>query len=270
VGIYVVALVIWLMIAEPRRWVKVLAWCALGFGALQGTLGGLRVILNESQIGILHGILAQSLLVLIAIIAVVTSPAFIAGRWSAGSSTPLRRALALALTITILAQLVIAATMRHAHAGLSIPDFPAAYGALLPDTSAAAMDAINAQRAAAGQPLTTPGLVWLQMAHRGVALVIALLVAALALRVDSARRMVRLLAAMVAAQIGLGAWTIWSDKAADVATAHMALGALTFVVSALLTFRFFTMRGAPAEEPLAFSAPPRYSRPPQDRIPSHT
>jgi heme a synthase len=44
---------------------------------------------------------------------------------------------------------------------------------------------------------------------------------------------------MILAQIGLGAWTIWSNKAADVATAHMALGALSLLVGALLAFRLF-------------------------------
>jgi cytochrome c oxidase assembly protein subunit 15 len=33
-------------------------------------------------------------------------------------------------------------------------------------------------------------------------------------------------AALVLCQIALGAWVIWSNKAADVATAHVALGAV--------------------------------------------
>jgi len=32
--------------------------------------------------------------------------------------------------------------------------------------------------------------------------------------------------ALVFGQIALGAWTVWSDKAADVTTAHVAVGAL--------------------------------------------
>jgi heme a synthase len=32
--------------------------------------------------------------------------------------------------------------------------------------------------------------------------------------------------ALVLVQIGLGAWTVWSNKAADVTTAHVAVGAL--------------------------------------------
>ena len=40
-------------------------------------------------------------------------------------------------------------------------------------------------------------------------------------------------------QILLGAMTIWFNKAADVATAHMALGALLTAFSVLLVFRLF-------------------------------
>lgn len=36
-------------------------------------------------------------------------------------------------------------------------------------------------------------------------------------------------------QIGLGAWTIWSNKAADIATAHVATGAGIFILSGLVT-----------------------------------
>jgi heme a synthase len=263
VGILLILLVIGLMFAESRRWVKVLGWCALFSVCLQGVIGGLRVVLNEDQIGILHGILAQSLLVLISIIAVVTSRAFLEKRWHSGTTMPGMRWLALGLTLTVFAQLVIAATMRHAHAELSIPDFPAAYGQILPDTGAAAMAQINAYRATAGLPRTTPALIWLQMTHRFVAMLILLLVVTLAWRArrtqGGARRLTFLLTGMIAMQISLGAWTIWSNKAADVATAHMALGALSLVVSALLTFRFFVRPKVLREESLEFSRPPRYS-----------
>ena len=39
---------------------------------------------------------------------------------------------------------------------------------------------------------------------------------------------------LVACQIALGAWTIWSNKAADIATAHVAVGATTFGVGIAL------------------------------------
>ena len=56
--------------------------------------------------------------------------------------------------------------MRHEHIGLSIPDFPLAYGSWLPDTSAEAMERINAERLAAGEMKTNALQIWIQMAHR--------------------------------------------------------------------------------------------------------
>jgi heme A synthase len=50
---------------------------------------------------------------------------------------------------------------------------------------------------------------------------------------DALKRLSLLWVAIVFGQIALGAWVIWSNKAADVASAHVALGAvmLSFGVS---------------------------------------
>jgi cytochrome c oxidase assembly protein subunit 15 len=40
---------------------------------------------------------------------------------------------------------------------------------------------------------------------------------------------------LILAQAALGAFTIWSNKAADVATAHVLVGAVSLVTGALLT-----------------------------------
>ena len=81
------------------------------------------------------------------------------------------------------------------------------------------------------------------MAHRLVAVAIAAAVLAFFWKGRHSTRAVRfwsmIWVAMILAQIGLGAWTIWSNKAADVATAHMVLGALSLLVGALMTFRLF-------------------------------
>ncbi|PYL80222.1 MAG: hypothetical protein DMF21_09665, partial [Verrucomicrobia bacterium] len=98
----------------------------------------------------------------------------------------------------------------------------------------------NAWRDARGLSDVTALQIWLQMAHRFLAFIIAIAVIAFCLRVrrDAPRfvalnRLSILWVALIACQIALGAWTIWSNKAADVATAHMALGAimLSFGVS---------------------------------------
>lgn len=233
---------------DTRRWVKGLGVIAVIAVILQGVLGGLRVTMLKDEIGIFHGMLAQSFFVLLGVITVVTSRAFIEGTWAPASASPGLRNLAFVLVGTTFLQLGIAATMRHAHSGLSIRDFPLAYGKVIPDTSATAIEEINAARLAENEMPTTASLIWLQLAHRAVAVCIVILTLALmvaCVRQDLIPSAVRntgvLLSTLILLQIGLGAWTIWSNKAADITTAHHALGALFLFVAARLAFRLAVM-----------------------------
>src|SRR5947208_2093406 len=148
--------------------------------------------------------------------------------------------IALATTIAIYVQLALGATMRHQHRDLAVLDFPTANGAWIPDTSMNALAKINAWRDARALSDVTAFQIWLQMAHRFLAAIIAVAIIAFAVRVlrDSPRfaalkKLSILWLALVICQIALGAWTIWSNKAADVATSHVAVGAimLSFGVS---------------------------------------
>jgi cytochrome c oxidase assembly protein subunit 15 len=243
VGFMTIILSIALWRVEPRRWVRIFSVCAVAGVCLQGLLGGLRVVLVRDEIGVFHALLAQSFFVAIAILTIVTGRTFIEKRWADYEPHPKLRWWALGATALIFLQLGIGATMRHEHIGLSIPDFPLAYGSWLPDTSEAAMEKINADRLSAGEMGTTVLQIWIQMAHRILAVLIAFAVLAFSWKARRGSRAVRLWSliwiAMILTQIGLGAWTIWSNKAADVATAHTALGALCLLVGALLTFRLF-------------------------------
>jgi cytochrome c oxidase assembly protein subunit 15 len=40
-------------------------------------------------------------------------------------------------------------------------------------------------------------------------------------------------AALITVQVALGAWTIWSNKAADVTTLHVMVGALSLLTGSL-------------------------------------
>jgi cytochrome c oxidase assembly protein subunit 15 len=122
--------------------------------------------------------------------------------------------------------------MRHQHRDLSILDFPAAYGAIIPDTSPAKLTQVNAWREARALSDVTPFHIWLQMTHRFVALIIATGVIAslfLSRRTGQEAGMLSRFSdiwfLLLACQITLGAWVIWSNKAADIATAHVAVGA---------------------------------------------
>ena len=130
--------------------------------------------------------------------------------------------------------------MRHQHRDSAILDFPTANGAWLPDTSAAALAKINAWRDARALSDVSAFQIWLQMVHRFLALIIAIAIVAFCARVwremrdfAALKRLSLLWVVLIFGQIALGAWVIWSNKAADIATAHVALGAvmLSFGVS---------------------------------------
>jgi heme a synthase len=220
-----------------------LGWIAFFGVQLQGFLGGLRVTLYRDQIGIFHGALAQLFFVLACAIALFTS------RWWQHLPNPetekpvsknLRR-LFLGATLLIFLQLVLGATMRHQHAGLAIRDFPLAYGKLWPATDAASVAHYNATRPETGVHAITALQIVLQMAHRIVAVLIFGAVACsawLAIRKVSwhnpLARLTALWLGLIFAQIILGAATIWSDKAADIATAHVMAGALSIATGAMI------------------------------------
>jgi cytochrome c oxidase assembly protein subunit 15 len=242
VGFLTIILTVWLWLREDRRWVRSLSVIALVGVILQGILGGLRVTMMKDEIGIFHACVAQAFLGLLVFIALATTRFWqvIDCRASVSDANPMVARLALAITIAIYVQLALGATMRHQHRDLGILDFPTANGAWIPDTSAAALAKVNAWRDARGLSDVTAFQIWLQMAHRFLAFIIAVAVIAFALRVwrDAPRfaalkKLSILWVALVICQIALGAWTIWSNKAADVATAHVAFGAvmLSFGVS---------------------------------------
>ena len=189
--------------------------------------------------------LAQSFFCLLGVLTIVTSPRFTRGNWDFFLPDTSLKKLAVVSTALIFLQLGLGATMRHEHAGLSIPDFPLAYGKILPDTSAAAIASINEARVADDKVPTNALHIWIQMAHRAVAVIILLAITAVAWRAfsnpiaRSARLWATIWLVMIIAQVLLGAWTIWSNKAADVATAHMALGALSLIVGVVFSFRLW-------------------------------
>jgi cytochrome c oxidase assembly protein subunit 15 len=242
VGFLTIILAIWLWRAEDRQTVKTLGLIAVAGVILQGILGGLRVTMLKDQIGVFHACLAQAFLGLIVFIAIVTT-----NFWRSLSSNIERtklssiKTIAIVVTITIYAQLALGATMRHQHKDLSILDFPTAYGAWLPDTNAGALAKINAWRDVHALSDVDAFQIWLQMAHRLLAVVIGILVLMFCVRIWRNAREVLVLrrlsifwTILFFLQFTLGAWTIWSNKAADIATTHVAVGAimLSFGVSA--------------------------------------
>jgi heme a synthase len=236
---------------EPSvRWLRrlgLIAFCAV---VLQGVLGGLRVVLSKDAIGIFHATLAQMFFALLCAIALFTS------RWwqtkgqggesravVAGSQTGTTlRLLLMATTGLILGQLILGAAMRHQHAGLAIPDFPLAYGRLWPAMDAASVTSYNQHQieVLSVNPITA-FQIGLQMVHRLGALTILGGVAFCAWAARRAMGSKNILSkltlvwlGLILTQVALGAATIWSDKAADIATAHVLVGALSLALGVIV------------------------------------
>jgi cytochrome c oxidase assembly protein subunit 15 len=234
---------------EPApRWLRRLGVVAFFAVVAQGVLGGLRVTAIKDEIGIFHGMLAQAFFVLLCGISLFTSRTWLEraptqsllGNTPAGKTRPYW--IVMIATGLIFLQLVLGATMRHQHAGLAIPDFPAAYGRLWPRTDAASVERYNQQRLeiVAVKPITA-FQVQLQMAHRITAVLILGAVALCAIRTwrrlglkDLQSKLCLLWAGLICAQVGLGAWTIWSNKAADIATAHVVIGVLALATGVIV------------------------------------
>jgi len=242
VGLLTTILAIWLWVQDRRKWMHWLGITAFLLVIVQGVLGGLRVRLAMAGLGVFHGAVAQTFLVLVAAMALFTSRWWINGVNQ--KQIPAPRGLyshVLYVTILIFVQLLIAATMRHQHAGLSIPDFPLAYGKIWPDTSADAIANYNAHRVEMnGEGAITAFQVNLQMVHRIVALLIYMGVIAAAFlsrkKLGGGDWLVKFAwvwVGLLTLQIILGAATIWTNKAADVATLHVMVGALSLLAGSL-------------------------------------
>lgn len=238
VGFLTVCLCVWLWISEKRGWLKHVGVIAVLAVIFQGVLGGMRVNLMKDQIGIFHGCLAQSFFLLTTFIALATSQWWKTSNLAQDPAKKFTK-IALMLTVLIFVNMAVAATMRHAHAGLSIPDFPTAYGKVLPPLDSASLETINAARIAQNQPETSATLIVLQYTHRLIAYFLGIAIPWFSYRLFKAGGVLKKVAAvfpiLIFIQIALGAWTIWSNKAADVATAHVAVGAIIFILSGIIT-----------------------------------
>jgi cytochrome c oxidase assembly protein subunit 15 len=225
VGFLTIILAAWTWRVEPRRWVRRLAFAALGAVILQGLLGGLTVLFFlPAPISIGHAGLAQIFFCLTVTLSVVTSPS-----WKYAVSPvddAMLRRVTLATTLLVYTQILVGATMRHTHAGLAIPDFPWAFGQIIP-------------------PVWNAGVA-IHFAHRMGAIVVALSILATAGHVlyhhGRHRELARpalVLLFLVAMQITLGAFVIWSRKDPVINTAHVVNGALVLATSLILTLRSF-------------------------------
>lgn len=230
VGALTVVLAVWSMLVETHRAVRRLAFAAVGTVIAQGLLGGLTVIfLLPPAISVAHACLAQAFLCITVALGVITHP-----EWTPATTAPADPGfgtLTLATAATVYGQLILGAIMRHTGAGLAIPDFPLAFGRLVP-------------------PFDSPAIA-IHFLHRMGALAVTSMVVWSALRTFRTHGRERALTrpafvalGLVATQITLGALTIWTQKAVLPTTAHVACGAAILGTTVLLALR--ARRAAPA------------------------
>jgi cytochrome c oxidase assembly protein subunit 15 len=235
VGLLIMVLAFWLSRVEPRGFVRKLGYIALAAVIVQGILGGITVLWYlPDPISISHASLAQIVFCLTAAIALFTSPG-----WKREYASPAGRAVddrrlqrvAALTTGAIYLQIVVGATMRHLDAGLAIPDFPLAFGQVIP-------------------PHWNTGIA-IHFAHRVGALAVTAVIVATTAHVFYHHRrrgeLVRpslLLLALLALQIALGALTVLSARHYIINSLHVVTGGAVLVTSLVLTLRAHRKRFA--------------------------
>jgi cytochrome c oxidase assembly protein subunit 15 len=244
VGALTVILAVWLWRVEPRRWVRRLGGLALLAVLLQGTLGGLTVLLRlPVAVSVAHAGVAEIFFCLTSTIALVTSRGWLAAPDpSEDRGRPSLATLSVATVAIIYLQVLAGALVRHTGAGLAIPDFPLGFGRLVPPLSSALVLYQFAHRV--GAALVTVGVLW---------------TATRALRRHGDRpalaRPALLLLALLAWQIYLGATVIWTRKAVVPTTTHLLSGALLLVTSLVLAIRARRLLRSPLARSASASAP---------------
>jgi heme a synthase len=227
VGFLILVLAVWLRLAEPRRWVRQLGYAALGAVITQGILGGITVLWYlPDAVSIAHASLAQLVFCLTISIALTTSPGWKRGYSDRGPALDdrLLQRIAMATTGLVYLQILVGATMRHTDAGLAIPDFPFAFGHVLPPTWDAKIAVHFAHRVGAVIvtvfAIATTGHVFFRHRSR-----------------PELWRPSALLLLLIASQITLGALTVLSRKHYIINSLHVVTGASVLATSLVLTLR---------------------------------
>jgi len=232
VMILTLGLMIWVLAVERRRWVRNTALAAFGLIVVQAALGGITVLFElPLAIAVTHAATAQAFFCVMVALAIFTNP-----RWEqtapadeSGTRPPLA-ALAAITTAAVYGQILVGALMRHLGAGLAIPDFPLAFGQLVP-------------------PYWNEFIV-VNFAHRIGAIAVSAMIIWTVARVQRSRhevpelrRPALALILLLILQVSLGAFTIWGQRAVLPTTSHVAIGAAVLATSLTLAIRAYHLFG---------------------------
>jgi cytochrome c oxidase assembly protein subunit 15 len=226
VGFLVVIQALWLQRKEPKKFVRRLGWLSLGAVLAQGLLGGLTVLfLLPKPVSIAHAGLAEIFFCINVSIAFFTSHWYESLRTMQKGDAPVR--MAWGLTALVYLKILAGALLRHLGAGLAIPDFPLSFGRLI--------------------PAFTSNEIVAAFVHRAGGFVVAAAVVAMAVRLlrydanHPLRALAHLLLVIVAGQVMLGGYVIWSGKQPYITSLHVMTGAATLAVSLVLSLTSTTL-----------------------------
>jgi len=224
VGFLTLVLAVWTARDEPRRGVRHLAWAGLAAVVAQGVLGGLTVLyLLPTPVSVAHACLAQTFFCITIALAYAMSREWLVAPEPVADGTGVRNA-ALAATAIVWLQLLIGAAMRHMGAGLAIPDFPLAFGRVIPRFESAAIGVHFAHRLGALVVLGFVGRLWITVRRSGESLF---------------RRPANVALGLTLLQIALGATTVLTTKAVTPTTFHVATGAAVLGTCWFTTLRAY-------------------------------
>ena len=226
VGFLTIIQAIWLQRREPKKFVRTLGWLSLAAVIVQGLLGGITVLLLlPKAVSISHAALAEIFFCLNVSIAFFTSRWYHELRTMEKGDAPV--AMAWGLTALVYLQILAGAVLRHLGAGLAIPDFPLSFGRVVPKFMTSEITAAYV--------------------HRAGGFLVAAAVIAMAVRLlrydrnHPLRALAHLLVSVVAAQVLLGGYVIWSAKQPHITSLHVMLGASTLALSLVLTLSARTL-----------------------------
>lgn len=252
VGMLCIGMAIWLWITQKnRRWLRWMGIWLLGLVIVQGLMGGFRVTENSLLLAFVHGVVGQIIFGITVLIVAATGKL-----WIAYANTGLRppgqrlfpglRVLTLIMIGLLIIQLVLGAWVRHAGAGLAIPDFPMSYGQWTPPLTHSGLEAAEARMGVAalnGRSFTVEQ-VFVHFMHRVGALVVMLatilLVGLLIVRMSRWPTVVFpaiTFFGLIVLQALLGVSVVLTGRHPEIATIHQSLGAAVLGVSVFLAIR---------------------------------
>jgi cytochrome c oxidase assembly protein subunit 15 len=247
VGLFTLGLAVWMLtIKSLPGWIKRLGIFAFLTVVAQGVLGGLTVLFFlPVWLSTFHGVLAQTFFLIVLMIAYGLSVER-NRRWKMEEEGYNSRFLRMSVIFLgmIYVQLILGNLMRHAQAGLAIPDFPTMGWSFFPNFDAAWLKRVNAWRFENNLEPVTMAQVMIHLTHRVWAFLILLKLLWLnhiaykeCLDKPSILKTLYWVNMAVILQIMLGISTVLSHKEVYTTTMHVTMGAIVLGFSFLMVLR---------------------------------